>query len=518
MKMKYIGSLLLFLVAFAGCDDDTGSLGMEMLPSSDEFTANTATFEVTTQSVAVESVFAKTNTGYVGRFTDPDFGPYEASFLTEFYCPEEFALPEVYETTETDEDGKPSKGTGLLVKDSVVAVNLVVYYSSWFGDSLNACRMSVYELDKKLDDNRYTDIDPTEYYDESNPALLLGSKAYSAYDTSVSDSVRNATDTNGNPIYSPHVAFPLDPETFGEDRILNVYREHPDDFKDIFTNDFHGVYIKNDYGDGTVLYIERVDIQMSLCCHYTDDETGAKLLKKDGTDSLYNSTQTLFASTKEVVQASRFVNPDLKKKVEQENEWTYIKSPAGIFTQATMPYDEIHEQLANDTLNSVSLTFTNYRQEETYDFSMSVPSEVMLIRKQDMEKFFENNEVADNVTSYIVSHNNVGTNQYTFKNIARLVTTCINEKEAARKEDEENGGQWDEEKWMAEHPDWDKVLLIPVAVTYGETTSSGTTPVISVRHDLKPAYAKLKGGPAQDVGGTVKNPLTLEVTYTSFHD
>ena len=33
-----------------------------------------------------------------------------------------------------------------MVKDEVEKIQLVVYYSSWFGDSLNACRMSAYEL------------------------------------------------------------------------------------------------------------------------------------------------------------------------------------------------------------------------------------------------------------------------------------------------------------------------------------------------------------------------------------
>lgn len=58
----------------------------------------------------------------------------------------------------------------------VVSVQLTIYYSGWFGDSLNACRMSVYELDKKLDKNRYTNINPEEYYNKYNSGLLLGRK------------------------------------------------------------------------------------------------------------------------------------------------------------------------------------------------------------------------------------------------------------------------------------------------------------------------------------------------------
>lgn len=139
------------VLTFFGCDDNTGTLGLGMLPDSDGMSAHTTTFNVTTRSFAVDSVFAKTSTGYIGKFSDPEFGYYETSFLTELNCTENFSLPEVYKVTERDSEGNPIKATGTMTADSVVSVQLAVYYSSWFGDSLNACRMSIYELDKKLD-------------------------------------------------------------------------------------------------------------------------------------------------------------------------------------------------------------------------------------------------------------------------------------------------------------------------------------------------------------------------------
>ena len=43
-----------------------------------------------------------------------------------------------YKVTERDSEGNPIKATGTMTADSVVSVQLAVYYSSWFGDSLNA--------------------------------------------------------------------------------------------------------------------------------------------------------------------------------------------------------------------------------------------------------------------------------------------------------------------------------------------------------------------------------------------
>ena len=204
------------------------------------------------------------------------------------------------------------------------------------------------------------------------------------------------------------------------------------------------------------------------------------------------------------------------KEKSEEPQWTYIKSPAGIFTEAILPYDEIYKALSNDTLNAARLTFTNYNEKNNYKFSMDAPNNVLLLRKQDLKSFFEENKVNDNITSFTTTHNSVATNQYTFQNIARLVSTCINEKKAARdKAREEAGGTWDEEAWDKEwntsNPDWNKVLLIPVTITT-QSTGSNTTTTTAVQHDLQPGYARLQGGDPNN-GGT---KLTLEVTYTRF--
>ena len=94
---------------------------MNMLPGSDNITAQTTTFDVKTASVFVDSVYAKTSTGYVGRFTDPDpqgFGDYEASFLTELNCTDNFTFPAVY---------NDKTHTGMMAGDSVVSIQLAIY-------------------------------------------------------------------------------------------------------------------------------------------------------------------------------------------------------------------------------------------------------------------------------------------------------------------------------------------------------------------------------------------------------
>ena len=514
MRKRYAGLLLwIALLLMAGCDDNTSTLGIDMMPGTDHMAAHTSIFSVNTRSLQADSVFAKTSTGYVGRFSDPDFGYFDCSFMTELNCTDNYAFPNVYTYDEATQTG-----SGTMAGDSVVAVQLVIYYSKWFGDSLNACRLSVYELnDQWLKDrqeqglqHRYTNIDATKYYDAST---LLGRAAYSAYDTSVPDSLRNATDSNGDYTYYPHITIPLDKHTFGEDRILKKYRSNPNWFSDaesFINNIFKGVYIKTEQGDGTILYVDRVDLQMQFRFHVVNDSTGVKLQKQDGTDSLYYSMNTVFASTKEVIQANQFKNSDALAQKINEKENTYLKSPAGIFTEASLPYDEIYKKLQADTLNAARLTFTNYHQDVKDAFSMAAPETVLLLRKTKYKSFFEGNEITDNVNSFTAVHNYVATNRYVFPNIARLITACLAEKQTAREEAKKAAGaSWNETAWeMAwtkENPDWDKVLIIPVTLTYDNNSSQ----LISVQHDLKPAYAKLKGGPQGEV-------LDLEVVSTSF--
>ena len=113
-----------------------------------------------TQSIPVGEVYAKTNIGYVGKFTDEIFGTYQAGFLVQLNCPEGMTFPEAFK-------GDYNSGTGKMIADfnnveeSVhknyttikdgetsignCQINIYLWYDSYFGDSLTACRLSMYE-------------------------------------------------------------------------------------------------------------------------------------------------------------------------------------------------------------------------------------------------------------------------------------------------------------------------------------------------------------------------------------
>ena len=548
MKIKYV-LITLFTLAFWGCDDNTAGLGLGMFPGSDQnIKGNLSTFDVTTKSIPTGQIYARTNIGYVGKYTDETFGSYEAGFLTALNCPEQMTFPGVYDGNALNDKGnaynvmvKDASDDIQLIEDNgevvgnIYTVELYLWYESYFGDSVNACRLSVYELDQKLDEDRkyYTDINPEEFCDINAPDNLLGSKVYTAVDYSISDSTRNLDS------YVPYVHIELDKNTAykvgGE--ILKAARRAPlnsdgsssfdfDQFSDVFP----GVYVKSDYGDGTILYVFQVQMNVVYKCYAVDETTGEKLKKNNSSaDSTYYGYRS-FASTREVVQANQLINDENKiNELINEETNTYIKSPAVIFTEATLPVNEIKEELQYDSLNAVKLTFSNYNQESDREFGMSIPSTLMLIRKKYKNTFFENNQLTDNVTSYLTSHSST-TNQYTFSNITNLINDCYAERENVRKQLEdgnavtvdvtdENGITTSTtvnsiEEWE-EKSEWDKIVLIPVVVTYDSSSStSSSSQIISVRHDLQPGYVRLKGGSRGETDSQYR--LKLEVVSTSF--
>ena len=469
MKRNHFCIILAMILpmAFAACDDNTEGLGGSMMPGEDNISIDQKVYNATSRSLlAGDSILAKTSTAYLGRYTDPTYGTFEADFLAQFHCVEDFQFPE-----------------GGVAGDTAVSAEVRLYVSSFFGDSISPSHLSVYPLNKVLEEDRnyYTDLNPEEYYDATQAPLA--SRPYTVEDKTLPDSI---TDANN---YVSYIRVQL-PRQFGTD-IIRKYYDNPANFtnSETFINNVcKGMYFKCDQGDGSILYIQQAQLNISF--KYFIKSSSGKV------DSLV-TVIAQFAGTQEVIQANRFQTDKekLKKLVEEDGSCTYLKTPAGIFTELTLPLDEIAENHINrgDTLNSVKLTITRYNESindsEEAAFKMGVPRTILMVRKKDMYTFFEKNQVADNKTSYLASFNS-SYNTYTFNNMSQLITNCINEKNDAN-------GQVDE--------DWNKVVLIPVV-----TTTDNTGNVVTIRHNLNLTIARLMGG------FNPGNELQVRITYSKF--
>ena len=438
-------------MALLSCDDNTDTLGVDMMPVGDLVTNEYKTYDVNTQSYAVgDSVLARTDLSYLGKYTDAETGTtVKSDFLCQFNCGENFDLPEKIE------------------KDSCVRLDLRLFISDFVGDSLASFKISVYELNKQLDpeEDYYTNIDPEKFCDMS--ARPLATKWYTISDRTITDSTRWSSDYSKN----IRVSLPTDIGT----KILRDYRSNPEHFANTAawlesgTPCSKGLYFKLEYGDGAMAYIDIV--QFNIYFNYYDED-----YKKDtlGVCS--------FAATDAVVKASRFENSNLDRLMD-DREAAYLKTPAGIFTLATIPIEEINAQ---DTINSAKLTFTRYNDTTQEKFKLSIPQTVLLVRLDDyLDGFFENYQISNSKDSYLTTFNS-STNTYVFNNVARLLTTMVEEKRNGKASE-----------------NWNKVLLIPV-----KTTKDSSGNIVKLNHDFNMGYTKLVGGES--------NKVKMEVLYSKF--
>ena len=559
MKAKY-ALIALLAITFWGCDDNTAGLGLGMFPGSDQnINGKLSTFDVTTESVHAGEIYAMTNVGYVGKFTDETFGTYQAGFLAELNCPSGMTFPGVYDGTALDEkkkatrvmvgdDNEDNKDVTFIRDDNnkiignIHTIELYLWYSSYFGDSLTACRLSVYELSENLDTEHayYTNINPENYYDHADPNSLLGTKAYTAVDLSVKDSIRNLSTY----VPSVHVSFrdeaakEIGKEIIKKANELGVNLDNKE-----FRKIFKGIYVKSDYGDGTVLYINQAQMNVVYKCYAVDTITGVKLQKKVAENGVYKDSTyygyRTFATTREVIQANQLENDKAAiQNCINKSEWTYLKSPAGIFTQLTLPVSQIAEKLQGDTLNAVKLGIPIYNETSDKKFGMSTPKNVLLIRKKYKDSFFKGNQLSDGITSSLFTPTTTSFTQYTFNNITQMINDCLGDGEREKAEKSlpmtleiiNSLGEKEEkvvttiEEWE-EYSDWNKFILIPVLVTTDASSSNSyygsSSNVISIQHDLQPGYARLKGGTNATNASLPKEEqdkykLKLEVVSTNF--
>lgn len=457
MKFKLL-AVLSVTAALYSCDDSTTGIG-DFVSNIDKIEAFSDTYNVTSKTYRLDKVYSRTNRAYLGKYTDSDFGQYSADFITQINCPENFELSEHLE--------------------EITGASLELYYTDFYGDSLATLTVQVDTLNKIIDDSDtglyYTSYDPKLYYDENKAPLAT--KSYAAVDLSVSDSLRNTS------TYYPNISIDLGKD-FGK-HIENLYRSKPEYFKDAYSfinNVLKGFYVHTTNGDGSVVYIKDIWLRLNIDYLVERESTGE-------IDSIAHGYSVLAAS-KEILMSTRLENSDKLDELVNEKGHTYLKTPAGLCTEIELPVDEIYSTHQNDTLNSVTLSIKKYRyarNESSVNYPMGIPQNVLMVRKGDMETFFEQNKTYDNKTSFLGTYNS-STNSYTFSKLNRLISNIFSEIRAGDNDTE----------------DRNKVMLIPVTT---ETDTEGN--IIGVSHDMEINAARLFGGEDSE------EELKIEIIYTN---
>lgn len=480
-------SAIVLTIAFflISCDENTGSLGV--YPQQDGINTSTASFDVISSSIANNNVPANSTTCYLGKVIDPETDKaITATFAAQFHTFEDYTFPDEAHIVKTAD--------GHLCE----SVDIRLFIKSTFGDKNNPMKVEVLPLSRNDDkliketERLYTDTDLMQRFvdDGQEP---IASKVFTATDYIMSDAQRN------NENYSDNVRIVL-PQEIG-DNIMKAYYNNPTFFRDSYTfirNVCAGYLFRTVSGIGTMLCLEVCTMNINFS-YKTDDNPDTKI-----------PALCRFAATPEVIQSTQFESSDLSGLIESINgsgsEATMLKTPAGICTELILPIDDIFRGHENDSISRASLTLTRINNQDDDakddDYALGIPQNLLLVRKQNLSKFFENQQLSDSQQSFTTSFISAY-NSYSFDNLSRLISYCWYEKVAGMEASGMTEGEWE-----AAHPDWNHVVLVPVSVSTN-TDSNGNTSQVSINQELGLCSTKL-------VRGTAANPIKMHVIYSRF--
>lgn len=522
MKLNKIAGLLFASLAFVSCTETTDTIGSSLSEFVDGVNVQSASFDVESKSILADSVLSRNSIGYIGKVRDPETGAYvTGDFMAQFFCLENYKFPDHDVMTVLDSNGNPVKG--VISADSC---ELRLFYSDFYGDSTSTMKLTAYEMDKPMNENReyYSNFDP-EKEGYIRKGGINKDKVYALTDFVVPENTRDTS------TYEPYITIKLN-DSYTDKKgkaynnygtyILQKYYDDASNFKNAYTfrnNVVPGFYFKHKSGLGNMAYIDASQLTVyykyTSKVEYTDTINGvATTLYKD---SVLNGI-TVFWGTDEVLQTTNFTNDKTTlSKLVADNSCTYLKTPAGIFTELTLPVERIKSAYENYNLASASLSLQRINNSTQNEFAFDVPQYVLMIPKDSLYSFFENGEMYNNRTSFLTSwaygsSSNPNGNTYSFSNISGIINAMAATPQNRRTED------------------WNKVVLIPVSVTKSTSSSSGSNynsyyyyyygynyssssqsgTVQKVTHNMGLESTKL-------VKGTSSNsPIKIDVIYSRF--
>lgn len=482
------------------CNNDTTNLGADLMPEADKVFTEQQTVIVPTQTVRTGVVAARTNNSYLGSVIDPLTNIRTTNgFVTQFYVPEITPFPA--------RDKMLQSSDGNVLVDSC---SLTFWHVNYFGDSLATQRVTVKEIDpQKTPEGTttyFTNIQPDSWVKADGEQQTT---SYSVYDQT---QPRSQVENRNNYRYF-NIALTKE---FGQ-RIVNAYYAHPEYFKDSYSfahNVLGGFYFQHSGGLGAM--VEADHVSLNLYYRYRPDATNHP-------DSIVNDMQ-VFTSTDEVIQTSRIDNEIPQQLINDQQNFTYIKAPAALHTEAILPVDDIVAgNHYADSINSASLYLRILTEDANQGQLPSAPPYLVMVRAGEINNFFASHQLPDGKTSFYAQLDRSGTAtskatySYPFTNIAPLITQLRNERDAGAgvlPTDNETTRKAKWAIWEQQHPNWNRVALLPasptVVLVYNATTQQNVPNLVRLNYAFGLYGVRLLGG--------LQNGVEMSVIYSRFNN
>ena len=406
MKLRNILSILIlaFSIGLYSCEDSVSTLGSSLIVYETEVAID-STFTLTGQPVSNSDIQSRTITQILGSLSAKEYGDFSSDFVTQF-------MPALQIDT-----------TGVKVND-IDSAKLYMFFTAgnFTGDSIVPMGFKLYPLKKQISSPIYSNFDPSDYYDESDcwtpeSQIYTGNALYN-------DSI--------NALNYRSVSVKL-PKEFAKS-FYSEFIERPETFAtpQTFAKFFPGLYVKNSFGSGRVINFSECRINLYYKRHKTITVDG-----KDR-DSVFNISSTLMAVTPEIVTNNIIrmqLSDELKSKIE-DNKEPIIVAPASYDVELTFPTEEIIRRYRENSgplsvINTLTMSIPVEYIQNSYN--INPPKYVLLVLSTEKDKFFANNQLDDNKTSFLTEYNPL-TKSYDFVGLRDYILNSLS-KEKLTEED-----------------------------------------------------------------------------------
>ena len=469
LNVKTIRFLLWAMIfVLAACTDETtSSMGSQLQPAEDGIVVKADTFHLKSSNYFPEYIYASADSFLLGNYYDELLGTTRASVLAQMACP-------IVEKEMDSRDFYPENSEA----DSIV---LYLYYRSFFGSGNAPMELNVYEMNQatfQYSKNYPSNLDVADYCDKSS---LLAQRILTPDDPK--DSISNGKTSVA------YIRMKLD-----DDFTKRFFDINADTYHSInnFTDFFKGLYINSNYGSDAMFHI--IQMEMSLFYHFT--------YSLEGKDTTVNAIKS-FPANSEVRQVNRFEHPDLatvKSKLNTIDTINYLSTPANVYTNITFPIDRmcdsIEAKLGNKALYVNDAELTINVNEVDFEKDALPVSNLMLIKKSALDRFFANKESLSDTCAIIAAIASTQIDAVTYEyhysfDISKIIQERINE----RKEN------------TTTHQDLE-MMLVPVKVLR-ESSNSG-----SLISGVEPEY--LMTSTILKSAQHKSEPMKLNIIYSGF--
>ena len=432
MKKKINALMAVIVVAtltlLNACDKRDNSMGIDYIPEYSKYKALNQDFLIDYATVSADmskehggntpingtsynNIYVSSSFGYLGTIPNQEFGSVTCEYLTQFKCPDGFQF------------------TLSPIDNKIDSAFISVYYNGISGDPIAPMQVSAYKLTKSLPFDKYSISDISQYTAQSE---LLGSTSFIAKKGSYSGKKDIQV-----------IKIPLSQKLAQEIYDFSASGSAHFSNQASFDKYFPGVYLTASAGMGSV-----VRVYGTALTFYFQVKEQVKDKETNTTKEVVVTKSQELVHTSEVPQLSRFSHQDLEKlisKASTDKDFAYIKAPAGVLTEITIPTRKIQELLSSAPkgyeriLNSVQFAILGENQfqseedlkSEENTYALPAPADLLLLPSDSVSTFFSR-ELTDLQRPYtaFVSEKSISSSlSYDFGNISSVILKHIENSE-----------------------------------------------------------------------------------------